>query len=155
MGDYIITIKKDKTKTVAGYEFVCTNEKCSYFNTGFSLYKEWPISHIDVVINSKTAQKNKDLQNHLIKCKKEGRKYALVILPNVENIPIVGKRIQLFCTEDCIIWERDLVNKNDVIDIYCDKCKNKLITADEARENGILCPKCKTKLNHNIWFSKM
>jgi len=136
-----------------GYEFVCKNEKCSYFNTGFSLYKEWPISDIDTIINSKVVQKNKDLQEHLIKNKKEGRKYALVTLPNEENIPILGKRIQLFCKKDCIIWERDLVSKNDILNMYCDKCKERLITADEARKDGILCPKCQIKLTYTIWFS--
>ena len=140
-----------ENKTTVGFEFVCKNEKCSYFNTGFSLYKEWPITYIDRVINSKISQ---DLKDHLIKNKNEGRKYAIIALPNKENIEIIGKRIQLFCKKDFIIWERDLANKNDAIDMYCDKCKERLITADEARENGILCPNCKEKLICSTWFSQ-
>jgi hypothetical protein len=142
-------------KNVAGYEFVCKNEKCNYFNTGFTLYKEWPVSHIDLVINSKSVQQHKDLQDRLIKNKEEGRKYALLTLPNTENVPIIGKRIQLFCKKDCIIWERDLVEKNDVLDMYCDKCKERLVTADEARAWGLFCPSCKMKLSHTIWFSNI
>jgi len=141
-----------ENKTVAGFEFVCKNEKCSYCNTGFTLYQDWPISYIDDVINSKSTPV--DLKEHLIKNKKEGRKYALVTLPNKENIEIIGKRIQLFCKKDTIIWEREIVDKKDILDLYCDKCKERLITADEAKENGILCPNCKEKLSCSTWFSQ-
>jgi len=141
-----------ENKTTVGYEFVCKNEKCGYCNTGFSLYKEWPISRIDCVISSKSIPK--DLKKRLIKNKNEGRKYALITLPNKENIEIIGKRIQLFCKKDCIIWEREIVDKNDIINMYCDKCKERLITADEARESGILCPNCKEKLSCSTWFSQ-
>jgi len=143
---------KKENKTVVGFEFVCKNEKCSYFNTGFALYQDWPISYIDDVINSKSTPV--DLKEHLIKNKKEGRKYALITLPNKENIEIIGKRIQLFCKKDTIIWERDLVNKNDIIDMYCDKCRERLITVNEAKKNGILCPNCKEKLSCSTWFSQ-
>ena len=153
--NHIIMKKEKKISAVAGYEFVCKNKKCEYFKTGFSLYKEWPISDIDEIINSKSIKKHKDLKAHLVKCKNEGRKHALTTLPNSEKIPIVGKRIQLFCKKDGIIWERDLVDKNDVLDMYCDKCKERLVTADEAKDNGILCPKCKIKLTYTTWFSNI
>jgi hypothetical protein len=152
--------KSEENRNVAGYEFVCKNEKCKCFNTGFSLYKEWPIAYIDHIINSKSI--TQDIKEHLYKNKYEGRKYALVTLPNTENIKIIGKRIQLFCQKDGIIWEREIVDKNHrtfydkgITDLYCDKCKERLITADEARENGIMCPSCKEKLICSIWFSKM
>jgi len=139
-----------ESKNIVGFEFVCKNEKCSYFKTGFTMYMEWPITHIDNIINSNIPQ---DLKDHLIKSKNEGRKYALITLPNKDNIEIIGKRVQLFCPKDCIIWEREIVDKNDIIDVYCDKCREKLITAREARENGIVCPSCKEKLDCMAWFS--
>src|ERR1035437_4118970 len=113
-----------QNKNIVGYEFVCKNEKCSSCNKGFTLYNEWPITYIDNIINSNIP---KDLKDHLIKNKNDGRKYGLITLPNKENIEIIGKRIQLFCKKDCIYWEREIINKNDVIDMYCDRCKDRLI----------------------------
>ena len=143
----------DENNIVIGYEFLCKNEKCNYFNTGFSLYRSWPITNIDTVINSKLAPQ--DLKDHLVKSKQEGRTYALVILPNTEEMQIIGKRIQLFCKKDCIMWERDLVNKNDVLDMHCDKCNDVLVSADEAMRDGILCPSCGIRLGFRNWFSQI
>jgi len=140
-------------QSVMGYSFTCLNSRCSYFNTGFTLYREWPIAHIDAIVNSNRA--GQELKNRLLKNKKEGRKYALLILPNKDNTVIVGKRIVLFCVKDCIIWERDLVDKKDILNTYCDKCKERLITADEAKEHGILCPSCKGPLSCESWFSNI
>lgn len=146
---------KKEIPAVVGYYFVCRNKDCQYKNTGFSLYKEWPIANIDDVISSKAIKDYKDLKEHLIKTKGEGRKYALITLPNNEKIKVVGKRVQLICFKDYIIWERDLINKSDTLDMSCDKCKSKLISAEEAKKNGIICPSCKIRLLYNTWFSQI
>lgn len=139
--------------SVMGYTFTCKNRRCSCFNTGFTLYREWPIAHIDAIINSNRAEQ--ELKKRLQTNKREGRKYALLILPNKENITIVGKRVTLFCPKDCIIWERDLVDKKDILNIYCDRCRGRLISADEAKEGGLLCPYCKAPLGYEAWFSNV
>jgi hypothetical protein len=140
--------------SVIGNQFVCRNRKCKLCGSGFSMYGSWPISFIDLVINSKAINSKPDHKDHLIKCKNEGRKYAIITLPNNENIPTVGERVQLFCQKDGIIWERDLVDGDKVLDKKCDKCKGDLLDYKEVKEIEIACPKCKEKLECTVWFSQ-
>ena len=144
----------NEIRAVVGYKFTCKNDQCENVNTGFSIYRYWPIGNIDDIMSSNAIQKDLEYVKFLFNCKEKGRKYALIALPNQENIPILGKRIQLFCKKDCIIWERDIVEKSDVLDLYCDICREKLVSAEEAKENGLQCPKCKKDLIIIPWFSQ-
>jgi len=145
-------IKNHKLMATRGNEFVCKNNQCVNFNTGFTIYAQWPITDIDDIINSQAIPE--DQKQYLIKSKESGKKYALIPLPNEEGFVAKGKRVQLFCEKDFIIWERDIVESGDIRNNYCDKCKQRLKTSEEARIDGIECPSCGKTLQCNSWFSQ-
>lgn len=45
-----------------GCEFVCKNESCEYYNTGFNITGPWAMGKIELIINAPNVKKDKELQ---------------------------------------------------------------------------------------------
>lgn len=158
----------------SGCNFLCDNEKCNYYNTGFVLTSPWPLGDIELVINDINVVKNNDLREQLIRWKLEGRKYARINMPNIHKIPTLGYRTEMWCDKCPCAWSYDFItvalskaDKDDKeledlikdaridgrIPNNCEKCNAVLKTFSEVLEDGIYCPSCKEKLAQSTWFS--
>ena len=143
----------------AGCEFICKNQDCKQFNTGFSLTAPWPVGQIELVINSAPVKKVSDLRERLIAQKNDGIKYALIQFPNTDNIEILGHRINLWSKKANKIfqYEIDLIGKplsdTVVIPKICPDTGGELLSFNEIVEQGIICPFCSVKLYQNRWFT--
>jgi hypothetical protein len=137
---------------IAGCDFICKNSECAHFNKGISLAGSWPLGDIDSVANSGRVRIDNELQKRIQSYKEYGEKYAVVSLPNKENIPVVGSRIQKWCPKCPAIWNYNIINKEtDKTEEFCRQCKEKLMTFDEVIEKGIICPHCKKEMKQKRW----
>jgi hypothetical protein len=156
----------------AGCEFICVNEQCPNYNTGFAIKGVWPIGNIGLIINSSSVKQNPKFREMLIKIKDSGKKHACITLPNVDNVPVDGYRFNLWCESCNYIWDVDvffteeeqskwddkkLVPEewfdNVVLSYECTKCKGHLKSFDTVIQEGIKCPSCKQDLKQSRWFS--
>jgi hypothetical protein len=148
----------------AGCDFICKNEECEHKDKGFSLTGAWPIGEIDKVIKASNIRKLEDFKEGLTKLKEQGREFARITLPNVDDIPIVGFRVQRWCDKCHCIWEYDVMVQDSEDDadetvkkgnvpVDCPKCSSKLIDFNDVVEDSIVCPHCKEPMNQSRWYS--
>jgi hypothetical protein len=150
---------------LAGADFICKNADCKYCNTDFVMTSIWPLGDIDLVM--KAAKGNEEYIRGMMNLKKEGRKYTCIKMPNHEDIPIVGYRIQKWCdfcralrlfdaikTSTKQSFEETIKEAN--IPDFCFTCNKRLKTFSEVTDSkgvGINCPSCNTKLTVIRWFA--
>lgn len=150
----------------SGCEFTCKNKNCKGYNTGFVITAPWPMSKINSVINSSSLKFLETFRGHLSNLKDEGKKYACIQFPNVDNIPVQAYRIQLWSDDAKCIWEYEIkIDENDDVENIdfakhpslpelCPKTKCKLKNYFEVVKSGIQCPLCNILLVQNRWFTK-
>jgi len=148
----------------AGCEFFCDNEDCAHYKSGFAIISVWPLGEINKVIDAKNVVKMEDFRDGLLKHKAEGRKYACITYPNVNEIETLGYRINKFCYNCNTILEYDVLLKDgattyeealDKSDVSnnCMNCNGESSAFDDVIEKGIDCPHCKQKMQSSRWFS--
>jgi len=151
----------------SGCNFICDNNKCKHYKTGFVLYSPWQIGDIELIINDLNVIKNNDAREQLIKWKMEGRKHAIINMPNIHKIPSLGYRIQMWCNKCHIPWSYDILNpenkeldilieeakKNCLIPEKCVQCNETLRDFVNVVNDGIVCWACNEKLAQHSWFS--
>jgi len=150
----------------AGCEFICKNEKCKEYKNGLVITGDWPLGRIELVLNANNVKKIEPLRDKLIQLKDEGRKYAKINLPNTEDIPIEGYRIEQWCEACYCIWTDELIfsHKDQSLDELikespikdkCPKCGGELLSFNKVIEKGIKCPCCKEDTKQSRWFSNL
>lgn len=145
----------------AGCEFVCANDKCKYFKSGFTITAPWPMTDIDLVINSQALKGNQEHKKVLEEQKCNSKKYASIIMPNTENLPIKSYKLQLWSQEAKCIYEHYMSVENynnsakyENIPDKCPKTGCKLLDFNGVLEKGINCPMCGEKLVQYRFFTK-
>lgn len=142
-----------------GCDFICKNKKCEYFGHGIVLTAQWPLGDIDKIIDSISDENNK---KEIIKLKEEGRKYGCIVMPNTNNIEIIGYRINMWCDNCSCLWNYDVILDNNTFEEAlksanvpdnCVKCNGKLNSFTDVLNNDIIsCTSCHNKLSKNTWF---
>ena len=130
----------------AGCEFICKNEECQYFDTGFNIVGPWPIAKTEIVIKNMSDDLKKDILS-------QGKDFARITFPNTDKIISEGVRESYWSPEAKCIWEFDYFKK-DTFESKCPKTGCDLLTFSEVLEHGIDCPNCKQKLNQHKWFTQ-
>jgi phage FluMu protein Com len=141
--------------------FICDNSNCEQYGKSIVIDGTWPLGDIDLVIE---AYKNDNIDaTDLLKLKEEGRKHACIVLPNKSKVPIVGYRINKWCSTCYCIWKYDIFpNENETIEEAilrskinerCVKCNTKLMDFEEVVSKNIKCPFCKKDMNQARSFS--
>jgi hypothetical protein len=146
----------------AGCEFICKNDKCENYKSGFQITSQWPMGKIELIINSNRVKEKKEFRNYLIKQKDNGEKYAPIQLPNNDEIPIIAYKISLWSDEAKCIYSYPVIvpnleKKEETIKEanlpeVCEKTGCRLRDFNSVINDGILCPSCKEKLQQNRWF---
>ena len=143
--------------TYVGCQFYCGNKECAAFNTGFNINGSWPLGKIDdvirVLIEERSNDENLDMQkiiNSLEKRKANGVELAAVPLPNISNIEIVGKRVQLWCDNCTTVWDSDA----DDSEKTCARCDGELRDFNSLINDGIKCPHCTEDLKQERYYSR-
>jgi len=149
----------------SGCEFTCDNEECEQYRAGFIVNGPWPIGNICLIMNASNIRHNKSFRDGLIKLKDDGVKHACITMPNNEDIPVLGYRVQNWCSQCTCIWNNDLalefseqtfeeaLENSDFNDFKCPKCSGDTMTYDQIVEEGIQCPFCDVKMSQSTWFS--
>ena len=148
----------------AGCEFICKNQACNQFDSGFVMTSTWPMGRIELVLNSPLVKKDQVLRDKLIEFKNQGRKFACISFPNLSRIETISYRVHMWSEKANCIWKYDAEIKNPQETIE-ETVKNANIpsrcpTTDcilwdfsETIKNGILCPHCGIKLQQSRWFT--
>ena len=151
----------------AGCEFICKNEDCQDNGKGFVLTAPWPMGKIELVISELSNQVKlkpslKDLLDKTIDFKNQGRKYACITFPNVNNIPTVAYRINFWSPTANCIWQYDVEEDEEltiveaiakVTDGICPKTGCRMQDFVEVMKNGIECPSCGELFSQSRWFT--
>ena len=147
----------------AGCDFICKNDKCEQYKSGFTITSPWPMGRIELVINSNRVKENKPLREHLIKQKDNGEKLACIQLPNDDDLPITTYRVSLWSDDANCIYSFPIeeTNSDDLeesikkanLPTKCEKTGCELRNFDSVTTDGINCPYCKEKLQQNRWFT--
>ena len=158
----------------AGCDFICDNKECEHNGKGIVMTGPWPLGNIDKIIDARNVAKMEDFRTTLIKLKTEGRNYACINYPNVNEVATEGYRIHKWCPNCPCLWTYDAMiqDNEDNKDIEetaeetiqkaidgadlpgnCPKCETKLLTFTEVVEEGVICPFCKEKMKTSTWFS--
>ena len=148
----------------AGCDFICDNEDCKQYKTGFSMTAPWPLGEIDLVIKARNVQKDQEFAQGLIALKEEGRSHVCINYPNVEHIPTAGYRVHRWCSKCKCLWLYDVMLADENEDFEkalersdipneCAKCGEKLLDFEGVIEEKISCPHCDEELKSSRWFS--
>lgn len=147
----------------AGCDFICKNEKCDNFDTGFTMTAPWPMGSIFKVIQSKKVEEHPDIREQLMEMKKQGRQFAIINFPDPDEIDIKAYRVQMWSPSAQIMWEFDIEAENedeledklDNPDVpkECPKTGEPLLDFHEVTNEGVKCPSCRKKLLQNRWFT--
>lgn len=143
----------------AGCEFICKNEMCNAFNSGFSISAPWPMAKIKMIINSSAVKEKEKFKNKLIELKESGREYALIQYPNIDKIQPEKYRIQMWSEEaKCVFDFQVEVDEISDAKIYekiniCPLTNTKMKTFNEVCSEGIKCPHCNNLLFQSRWFT--
>jgi len=140
-----------------GCTFICKNEKCKCFETGFSMTGLWPLGDLNILIEKAD---DKEYKEQLKRKQAAGIKYAKINFPNTLEIPTVGYSIEKFCKECKRIQTCDIKNYDDETPETCDICNKPYITFqeacgkedDEGNLNGLECPFCGEKMFQERWY---
>ena len=132
----------------SGCDFVCVNENCDYFNTGFTITGPWPLGDIDEIISCSKVQSDDSLRNELLSLKDSGEKFARIVFPNEDNIEEKKTRLSFWDPDNLRInyIDIDIGSNYDVENPY-------FLSFEDVIEDGIECPKCNDLLNSNRWIS--
>lgn len=136
----------------AGCEFICKNENCQCYNTGFVMTAPWPMSNINLVINSSTVKEKPEFRKKLIELRDSGKTFACIQLPNIDKVKAESYRVQFWDNNLKRVIEKYSKN-SDVIDdeILEEKVQNNYMDFTEATTDGIICPHCLQKLFQSRW----
>ena len=148
----------------AGCEFFCNNEDCKQYKNGLTIVAPWPIGDIDKIIDARNVSKMEDFRDGLIKLKSEGRSFACITYPNINEIETAGYRVNKWCNKCKCVWMFDVLLKDGAttfeealaksdVPENCSKCNEKLKDFEHVIEDGINCPFCNEKLKSSRWFS--
>jgi len=147
----------------AGCDFVCKNDDCDYYDTGFTITGPWPMGEIDEILESKSVKELPKLQDQIRNLKDTGRDYACITFPNVDNIEIQRYRVNLWSVDEKRLYQYDVfVEDGDNVTTAIeksnlpDKCPNtgsKMLNYREAVKEGIECPSCGLALNQKRWYT--
>jgi hypothetical protein len=147
----------------AGCEFICDNVKCLQHRAGFSINSIWPLGKIELIISNinERLPNQTEYKEQLLKWKSEGRKYACLILPNVNHVPIAAYRVSLWDEEKYCIWPVDVeLNEGETLEQAIERIVPKttpegrvLKSFNEVMQDGIKCPYCKELMKQSRWFS--
>lgn len=148
----------------AGCEFICENLNCPQVNKGFAITAPWPMGKIELVLNSPEVKKYEELRKGIIDFKNQGRKYACLTLPNINNIPTVAYRVNLWSPLAHCVWQFDVdmegcssvdeaIAKAN-LPTQCQKSGGPLLSFAEVLKEGINCPYCSEKMFQSRWFTK-
>jgi len=172
-----------KVKNLTGVKFVCKNKGCKAFKKELWLNPTWPIGNLDDVLASAPLQRCPDLRDHLILDKEDGRKYALIQLPNrwkegelEKGVEIVGYRFFLYCPDDKIIWQEDVTfdqlahegpeapqESYPPMALYpylkgvCQRCNKTLSISDifiKEKDRPLNCPHCDQEMEKSTWYAQ-
>ena len=113
----------------------------------------------------------KEYFDKLLEYKKEGVKFASLILPNSLEIPIIGYRLSFWSEKAKCVYQMDIETNGkplseiypDITTIYPTTCPNEKCTKrvencelkpfEKVIIDGIICPFCNTKAKQDRWFS--
>lgn len=146
----------------AGCEFICKNKLCLQCNNGFIITAPWPMGQIELVVNSNAVKEKEKFRQKILDLKKEGKKFFCIQLPNIENIPIVAYRIQLFSPDAGCIWQYDVelkgrtfqdALKEENLPEKCEKTGCYLLDFNKVIDIGIVCPHCNEKMYQDRWYA--
>jgi len=148
----------------AGCEFICKNEDCPNYETGFTLTGPWPMGQIGLIIRASNLKLMSEFREQFERMKEEGKRYACITLPNIDEIPVEGYRIQKWCDARSCVWNYDIMVQkegetieetlqNAELPESCHKCGGFLLDFERAIEEGINCPACREPLFQSRWFS--
>jgi len=152
----------------AGCDFVCKNEECQHYDTGFTMTAPWPMGKIDNVISQFRVKEMPEFQEQLKKLKENGREYVCIAFPNDEELEIEGYRITLWSLGAKCLWNYHIVLEDgqtleDAILSYkergelpekCPQTKSDILDYTNAIKNGINCPYCNEELFQQRWYSQ-
>ena len=148
----------------AGCDFICKNENCDNYNTGFVITGPWPMGSINDVIASRRVQELPELQKQLQELKESGREYAAITFPNVDDVETKCYRINLWSVEGKCLWQYEVVvEQNETLaqaierenlPEKCPKTNSEMLDYKSVVKEGINCPSCNQELNQNRWFTK-
>ena len=147
----------------AGCDFICNNVNCLEYRAGFSITAPWPLAKIENIlaaINEKMPSQT-EYKEQLQKWRNEGRQFACLILPNVNNVPIAAYRVNMWDNEKRCIWNFDVEVKEGqtleeaIAEIVPKQTENgtKLESFGEILKNQIKCPHCGVEMEQSRWFS--
>lgn len=147
----------------AGVDFVCKNDDCKYCNSGFVMTAPWPMGDINKIIDAPNVVNHKEFREGLLKLKTEGRKYACITYPNLDETEMESYRVHKWCQKCTCLWTYDApvsdVNKSisEVLEEAnlpneCPTCNTELMDFNDVVEGGINCPFCKEEMSNNSWF---
>jgi len=145
----------------AGCDFVCKNEDCDVFDTGFTMTGPWPMGDIEDMIDVADTQEE---ISHLTKLKDEGRRFSCITHPNIHDIATDRFRVNFWSPKGKCIWQYDIIVEdeenikeaieNSDVPELCPKTNSLIMNYSEVIKNGIDCPSCNELLNQHRWFSK-
>jgi len=161
----------------AGCEFICDNKECTQYRSSISISGHWPIGKIEEIIG--ILSKNplslkgikKEYYNKLLEYKKEGIKFASIVLPNSLEVPIIGYRLSFWSEKAKCLYQMDIETNGkllsesipDISSICPTICPNKkcikrvenceLKPFEKVISDGICCPFCNKKMIQDRWFS--
>lgn len=163
-----------------GCDFTCDNEKCAQHKNGFVMRAPgWPLGDINRIIVAKNVRRNREFQKELVAFRdKYGLKYSCINYPNLDKIPVMGYRVEMWCEKckrlehkDIILPDPSILNgKNDeekmaimekavtdsaIDQMSCPSCNEKMKTYSQLMkdDDGISCPHCNVKMTKNTFFS--
>jgi len=142
----------------AGCEFICKNEDCANYETGFTITTPWPLGQISLIAKTSSLSKMDTFRESLLKMKEDGRRYACITLPNVDEVPVEGYRVQRWCPACSCIWNYDAmaqkdgetleeVLENSDVPEACSKCEGFMLDFDRVIDEGVNCPSCNERLS--------
>lgn len=143
----------------AGCEFICNNENCNCYKSGFTMTGPWPMAKIEIIIANMNPRNEvqEQVRKNLIKMKDEGRKYGLINFPNENKLTTNAYRVSLWSEDAKCIWNYDIPSEeyeNWIQPQECPKTGGKLIPFKDVVENGIKCPSCGEELKQSRWATK-
>jgi DNA modification methylase len=147
----------------AGCDFVCKNEDCDCFDTGFTITGPWPMGSIDDIINCSAIKELPQLQEQIKNLKDTGRDYACIKFPNTDKVETKCYRVNLWSIKGKCLWQYDVMVKegddlqtaikNANLPEKCPSTGSKMLNFRDVTKEGINCPHCDKKLDQKRWFT--
>lgn len=152
-----------------GCDFVCENEACSCFGSGFTMHDLWPISSIaDILSNPPEHGFPEGFVEAMTQRMSDGRKFGVVFYPLAEGIGLKGVRVQLWQSDPPTLVDEDveidglakLISENGpsaMVEAVSNAGYTKqrdgkeLKTFRQCFQDGIPCPHCGEPLAKKHW----